>query len=210
MLIVLEGIDGTGKTSVAAELARSARAAGHSVVATREPSDSPAGRQLRALLRQAARTSTPQEELELFHADREHHVKHVVEPALKANQWVIQDRTFYSTAAYQGALGLSVDAIVADSRRIAPEPDLVLLLWLEPAAALERIRQNRETLDNFEQLEYLEKVAAIYRRLAEQNPNFVSVDASQPLAHVVTDCLRQLHAYPQWSSTDHADSTPEG
>src|SRR5262244_2741807 len=136
MLIVFEGIDGTGKTTLVQRLAGRLRAAGLDVVETREPWTSRHGMELARLLAQEERTSTRAQELALFHADRAEHVAQVVRPALARGAWVVQDRTFWSTAAYQGrpraeaesAGPLALDAIVEKSLTIAPKPDLTLLL----------------------------------------------------------------------------------
>lgn len=181
MLIVFEGIDGSGKTTLAADLAARLRAAGHAVIETREPWTSPEGETLRRLLSQADRTTTPRQEFDLFHADRRLHVAQVVRPALARQEWVVQDRTFYSTAAYQGAVGLPVDEILRSSRQIAPEPDLVFLLDLEPEVALQRIERDRGSSTRFERLANLQRVRQLYRDLARRHRNFVMLDAEDPL-----------------------------
>src|SRR5688572_8190432 len=158
-LIVLEGIDGTGKTTLAARLAGALRGAGKTVVETREPWTSPAGQELRRVLAAKERTTSGEQELELFHADRAAHVAAVVAPALARGDWVVQDRTYWSTAAYQGARGIAVARILERSRAIAPTPDLTVLLELTPERALERIAANRATASSFERLEDLRAVA---------------------------------------------------
>src|SRR5258706_148059 len=92
-LIVLEWIDGTGKTTLAARLHAALRASGVEAVGTREPWTSRHGQELTRLLAQPERTSTKEQELKLFHADRAEHVAQVVRPALARGAWVVQDRT---------------------------------------------------------------------------------------------------------------------
>ena len=197
-LIVLEGIDGTGKTTLSARLAAALRAAGHTVVETREPWTSPAGQELRRVLAAKERTTSGVEELELFHADRAAHVAALVAPALARGDWVVQDRTFWSTAAYQGARGLDVAAILARSAAIAPQPDLTVLLELSPEAALRRITANRAGTSSFEKLDDLRAVARVYGELAAAHPEFVRLDASPPLETVASEllaaCSRRLGA----------------
>jgi len=183
LLIVLEGIDGSGKSTLARVLAQALRDSALDVLETREPWTSAPGIELRRLLSQTDRTTTPEQELELFQADRQEHVRERVQPALDAGAWVVQDRTFYSTAAYQGAVGLEVEQILEQSRRIAPEPDLVLWLALAPKTALQRVG-SRGAATNFEQLDNLEKVDAIYQQIADHQDNFMRVDATPALAEV--------------------------
>ncbi len=186
-LIVLEGIDGTGKTTLAASLARRLRAAGLEVVETREPSSSQAGKKLRQLLAAKERTTSGAQELELFHADRADHVARIVRPALQRGAWVVQDRSFWSTAAYQGARGVRVDEILARSLSIAPKPDLTLLLELAPERALERIGRSRAAASSFERLADLRAVARIYAELAAREPSIMRVSADRPLEAVEAD-----------------------
>ena len=178
MLVVLEGIDGSGKTTLGAELARRLRARGHEVVQTREPWSSPAGRELRELFDRGEPDSAPRE-LELFLLDRAAHVDAVVRPALERGAWVVQDRTFYSTAAYQGPRGCDVDDILRRNREVAPEPRIVVLLQLDPEVALDRITGSRDSVSAFETLETLRAVDRIYRELAARHPHFLPLDATR-------------------------------
>jgi dTMP kinase len=206
MLIVFEGIDGTGKSTLAARLAAKLRASGVDVVETREPWTSAAGLELKRLLAQKERTTTPEQELDLFQRDRAEHVERVVKPALARGAWVVQDRTFWSTAAYQGREALRASSgrearrsaeptaaqIVERSLAVAPKPDLTLLLTLDPQAALARITRNRGSTSSFEKLDDLRAVAAVYEQLAAREPSIVKVAADAPLetveAAVVAAC----------------------
>ena len=199
-LIVLEGIDGTGKTTLAARLAERLRAGGLDVVETREPWTSAAGRRLRELLARPDRRTSGAEELALFHSDRCEHVAQVVRPALARGAWVVQDRTFWSTAAYQGARGVPVAEILARSLAIAPLPDLTILLTLAPERALERIARSRPGASSFERLEDLRAVARVYAELAAGERSIVAIDADRPLDEVavaVVDACRARLGEPR-------------
>lgn len=189
-LIVFEGIDGTGKTTLAARLAARLRAAGLEIVETREPWTSPHGDELRRLLAAKQRTSTREQELDLFEKDRAAHVAAVVAPALARGAWVLQDRTFWSTAAYQASPTIPPAEIVARSRKFAPLPDLTLLLTLDPQQALDRISRARPSASSFERLENLRSVDRIYRELAAREPTFATIDAGRPLDTVAADVER--------------------
>ncbi len=201
MLIVLEGIDGSGKSTVARFLAETLRTRGIEVLLTREPWDSEAGRRLRELLALPKRASTPREEFELFHEDRIQHVRQVVRPAQERGDWVVQDRTFFSTAAYQGALGLDVEEILALSRKVAPEPDLALFLSIDPTVALQRISASRPSYSSFERLDYLREVDRNFRDLARTQRCFETIDASQSIdkveLQVLETCERRLPLFPR-------------
>ncbi|HET6165007.1 MAG TPA: dTMP kinase [Planctomycetota bacterium] len=192
MLIVFEGIDGTGKTTLAKRLAESLRATGLDVVETREPWTSRHGKELARLLAQKERTSTREQELRLFHADRAEHVAQVVRPALARGAWVVQDRTFWSTAAYQGRpradatdeSPLTLEAIVARSLEIAPKPDLTLLLLLAPEQALARIAKGRAATTSFEKLVTLQAVDCNYRHLARGERSIVPIETDRPVDEV--------------------------
>ncbi len=177
-LLAFEGLDGCGKSTQVAALARALRDAGRDVLTTREPSDGPWGRRIREMARAGAPTAV-EEELRWFVEDRRSHVAETLEPALRAGRVVLTDRYFLSTVAYQGARGLDPERILADSEAEFPLPDLVLLLEVDPALGLERVRGRGGTLENvFEQPERLARVAEIFRSL--DRPYLERVDASGP------------------------------
>lgn len=158
--IVLEGVDGSGKTTQARLLAEALKLRGFEVVLTQEPSKGPTGQKIREYLGGPARHLRPEEEMALFMADRREHVEKVIRPALAQEKIVISDRYYYSSAAYQGALGLDPEEILAAHRDFAPEPDLVIFLTLSLAEAAARRRGKASQVS--EELAYLERVAAIY------------------------------------------------
>jgi dTMP kinase len=182
LLLAFEGIDGTGKSSQVRILAETLSGEGYPVVVTREPTDGPYGREIRAFFAKRHQLS-PAAELELFMNDRRQHVREVIAPALAAGQIVLTDRYYLSTAAYQGAAGRDPEEIMAANEAFAPVPDLVLLLTLPPALGIRRIREQRgEVLNDFEQEEALAKVARIFATL--RRDYITRIDASGSLAEV--------------------------
>nr|WP_320011864.1 dTMP kinase [uncultured Desulfobulbus sp.] len=166
LFIAFEGIDGTGKSTQLPLLAAHLRLLGHSVVETREPTAGPYGQRIRALYTDRGQVSL-EEELELFIKDREEHILNCIEPALGAGQIVLTDRYYFSTAAYQGAAGLDAQAIFR-RHDFAPEPDRVILLTQTPAESVQRIQWGRgEELNDFEQLDQLEKVANLFASFSQ-------------------------------------------
>ena len=194
LFIVLEGIDGTGKSTQVQRLADHLRAQGREVVASKEPTDGRWGKQLRE---SAATGRLPlDEELAMFIADRKEHIAELIQPALDAGKVVVLDRYYYSTIAYQGARGASTEQIRTDMRAFAPEPDLVLLLDLEPNQALERIEQNRGEMPNeFEQLQSLQKIRAIFRDLAVGDERIQTVNASQSVEDLTADIQQRVATF---------------
>jgi dTMP kinase len=188
-LVALEGIDGAGKSTQGRRLEHIFKDKGYDVVSLHEPSDSPWGRRLRALKRSGHRALSPAQELELFVEDRRYDAATHIQPALAARKLVLMDRYYFSTIAYQGALGIDPDDIRRLNEAFAPVPDLVFILLISPTEGLDRIRRSRgRTDDVFERAEYLEKVDEIFRAL--RGPHIYPVDADQPI-DVVTAVLQQ-------------------
>lgn len=167
-LLVLEGVDGSGKTTLARSLAQVLSARGYEVVSTREPTDGPYGRQIRALAATGRGAVTAEEELQLFHQDRQAHVAQVVRPALDRGAVVIQDRSYFSTIAYQGERGLDRSQILRQSQAIAPAPDLLLVVDVPAEVAVERIRVSRGAApDDFEGQQALARIREVFRGFRE-------------------------------------------
>ncbi|MCX6559972.1 MAG: dTMP kinase [Candidatus Aminicenantes bacterium] len=174
LLIVLEGIDGAGKSTQAKGLIRRLRYRGFDAVSFREPTRGRYGREIR----NKARTDgslTPKQELNLFLLDRRENVTKNIRPALSAGRIVVMDRYYFSTIAYQGAKGLDLEFLRRANERFAPRPDLVFILDLPAAQGLDRIggRKTRDLL--FERDGYLRRVRRIFRGL--QGRRFVHLDA---------------------------------
>jgi len=189
-LLVIEGIDGAGKSTLARALAAWLRERGRTVVIDREPTDGPHGR----ALRESAKTGrlSASAELELFVKDRREHVANVIAPALARGEVVILDRYYISNAAYQGARGLDPARIIADNEAFAPVPDLVLLLDLDPARGHDRIGARGSALDDFEGAAYLADVRRIF--LALDRPFIRRIDAGRTFADVEREALSALQS----------------
>jgi len=185
VLIALEGVDGVGKTTQAVGLAAAlARYSGRRVLFTREPTNGSAGRRLQEYLAGKERHLAPVEELALFQADRREHVEKTIRPALARDWVVITDRYYYSSAAYQGALGLDPKVIVAESEAFAPRPDLVVIFTLPlPLALARRLEARNGAAQVSEVPAYLEKVAALYDTF--RGPHLKRLDASEPQVQVL-------------------------
>ncbi len=189
ILVVLEGIDGVGKSTQAKRLAAVFRGRGYAVASLREPTLSPWGRRLREAMAMGRRVLAPSQELDLFLQDRRYDVAAHLRPALAARQLVLLDRYYFSTMAYQGALGIDPESIRRLNETFAPVPDLVLILLIPPTEALQRIRQRRgQTADTFEREDYLQRVDGIFRTL--QGPYIHPIAADQS-SEIVTSVLQE-------------------
>lgn len=189
--IVIEGIDGTGKSTLSAALAEALRHRGVDCVRSREPTDGPYGRRIREIALSGRHDVSLDEELRLFVDDRRGHVACLILPELNAGRVVILDRYYYSTMAYQGARGADPAAILALHRTFAPEPDLLVILELDVAAALERVRHSRGSVpDAFEGETYLRDVEAGFRRI--QHPHLLRLDAREPTDRLVQRIIERL------------------
>jgi dTMP kinase len=166
LFIVFEGIDGTGKSTQLHLLAEKLRQLGYAVVATREPTNGPYGQKIRELFVDRGSVSR-EEELELFIADRDQHVKEIIKPALSDGCVVICDRYYLSTIAYQGANGMDQDLIMKKNEDF-PVPDLAIILEIEPAHGIHRIQNQRHEHPNtFEEKANLQKVAGIFSTMRQ-------------------------------------------
>ncbi|MEE8378608.1 MAG: dTMP kinase [Candidatus Aminicenantaceae bacterium] len=168
ILIVFEGIDGSGKSTQIQILRNILDDKGLDVVVFREPSHGPWGQKIKE---KAAfpDSLSPEEELELFVNDRKDNVQKNLRPALAKNKIVLLDRYYFSTMAYQGAKGLDVEKIRLLNEKFAIRPDLVFILDVDAGRALHRIqdRKNKDLL--FERLDYLVEVRKEYSRFEGEN-----------------------------------------
>ncbi len=188
---VFEGIDGSGKTTVAREVSeRIEQEVGPRVVQTAEPTSTWMGDCVRR--GNETRVSALSEAL-LFLADRAEHTRRI-KGWLSEDMVVVCDRYNASTLAYQGAMlreqegDEALEWLKSVSAPTTIAPDLTFLLRISPEEALERIN-NRRSLTRFERLEFLVEVAEIYDMLADEDPDFVVIDATQSLESVVNEVM---------------------
>jgi dTMP kinase len=200
LFVTFEGVEGSGKTTVAKAIAENLRQKGLTVVVTAEPGTTSVGRQIRQLLA-TVDERTAWTETFLFLADRAEHVAKVIKPALERGEIVLCDRFTDSTIAYQGfGLGLPLEWLT-QLNSIATNglvPDLTLLLDIDPEMGLKR--SQRETVFERRSLDFHQRVRWGYLWLAKQEPHRVKViDASQPLESVLTQAMRLVEeALARW------------
>ena len=193
LFVVLEGGEGSGKTTQVARLVARLRAEGADVVETFEPGGTEFGARLRALLLHGDEAIDPRAELFLVASDRAQHVEEVIAPALARGAVVVCDRFSPSTLAYQGrARGLDLD-VVAEICRLAEgdiEPDLVIVLDVRDEVALARAKHEPDRLERAGD-EFHAAVRAAYRELAPQQ-RWTLVDANGDIDEVADAVWRAV------------------
>lgn len=185
--VVMEGIDGCGKSTVAR---RVAQRIGKRAVFTREPTDSWLGKAVRE---GKGSEISPYTDALLFMADRAEHTERIAS-WLAEGKLVVCDRYYHSTVAYQAASlkgvfeGDPFKWLLEANLKISIHPDLTVLLVIPPELSLERIK-GRSSYSRFEKLEFLRQVHRNYLRLARSDKSIVKLDATRELDSVVRDVL---------------------
>ncbi len=190
ILIVFEGIDGTGKSTQCRMLSELLTQNGIANISLAEPTRGEWGMKIRKLLDEGRDGISPEEELTWFINDRKEDVELNILPALAEKKVVLMDRYYFSTAAYQGALGFDPEIIKKDNEIFAPQPDRVLIFLNSPEECLKRIESSREGKSAFEKLDYLQKVQNIFKGFTGANIRFVISDS--PLEKVHKKVLVQI------------------
>ena len=199
--LVLEGIDGCGKTTQLQNLrtwlpASGLMPPGVSLICTREPGGTALGTSIRELLLHTADDAAPAvtTELLLYAADRAQHVETLIRPALERGDWVISDRYVGSTLAYQG-YGRGLDqALIRRLESIATgglQPDLTLLLMVSVEESVRRRHGDPDDRIEAEGLDFLKRVAGGFAALADER-DWCRIAADQPPESVRVSLEQQL------------------
>lgn len=192
LFVVFEGGDGAGKSTQARLLADAVRRAGHECVVTREPGGTPVGEQVRDLVLSPRWQVEPRAEALLYAAARAQHVDEVLRPALDRGAVVVSDRFVDSSIVYQGEgrdLGRDVVGQLNMWATAGLQPDLVVVLDVDPAVGLGRITAGGEHGDRLERAgdDFHRAVNDAFRSLADGDPDrYLVLDAA--------DAVDQLHA----------------
>jgi len=201
--VVLEGIDGCGKTTQLQALRQwlpssGLLAPGARLVVSREPGGTALGQALRDLLLHPPQgvQPLPRAELLLYAADRAQHVEALLLPALQAGDWVLCDRFTGSTAAYQG-YGRGLPLALIDTLESLATGGLQadLTLWLDVSLAESRRRRGGQMADRIEAAgeEFMSRVADGFATLAGQR-GWTRIEAGQPVAAVTESCRAAIRS----------------
>lgn len=200
MFVTIEGTEGSGKSSVVAEVVKLLEKDGEVIVRTREPGGTPIAEEIRNVILDKKNTAMDSmTEALLYAASRRQHLVEKVWPLSKEGKIVISDRFLDSSLAYQGgARGLGIDRVL-ELNQYATDgfyPDLTLLFDLDPRIGLARIAANNNREVNrldLEKIEFHDQVRQTFLNLAKRfSDRYVVLDASKPFDEVVQDAYKAI------------------
>ncbi len=197
-LITIEGIDGAGKTTLAAGVRDALTDRGLDIKLLREPGGVPASERIRELVIDPDLHVTARTEALLYAAARAQLVQEAIEPALNAGTWLLLDRFIDSSLAYQGwgrELGIDAVRAINDFAIRTAWPDRTLLLLIDPQLGRSRSSSRAGAPDRLEreQDDFFERTVAAYLELWSQDPQRIRrIDASQPPDRVLAAALTEL------------------
>lgn len=197
-LITIEGLDGAGKTTLAAALEGALKARGVDVRLLREPGGVQTAERVRELVKDPALTVGARAEALLYAAARAQLVEEALEPLLDSGVWVLLDRFVDSSLAYQGAgrsLGLAAVREINEFATGGLVPDRTLLLAIDPALGMARSRSRQDQLDRLEREGdvFRARIASAYAGLAAADPERIrTIDAAQEPDRVLRAALDAL------------------
>jgi len=181
--VVIEGIDGCGKTSQINLLVEFLKKKKKDVIVTKEPTEkSKAGKRIRQVLEGKLKMD-PLELQKLYVQDRKEHLEREIVPALKKGKIVVCSRYFFSTLAYGSAEGIEMDLLMKMNKRFLL-PDLVIILKASPSVCLERIKERGKKEEFFEKKEKLERVSKIYEKMPSLFKNVIIIDGEREIEEI--------------------------
>jgi dTMP kinase len=186
LLICIEGLDKSGKTTQSLLLVDALRRRGFEAIYTTEPSAGEIGSFIkRYVLRRKQRMPASVEAL-LFAADRIDHLEREIKPMLKEGKIVVSDRYIYSSIAYQGAAGLNIEWI-KEINKMALEPDLAIYIDVPVEVIMRRLKGRERTVMEYPDIQM--KVRDIYAFLVKEG-KLIPVDGNRPIEKVSSQIKR--------------------
>ncbi len=198
IIVSIEGIDGSGKTTQAKMLKDYLESKGYNAILLKEPTDGRFGKKIRSIL-------TTQEKpdqfimVELYALDRKENVEKNIIPSLKEGKIIILDRYVVSSLAYQSVDGISLEQIL-EKNSFAPIPDIVVILDLPEDEALKRLAKKNKIMDSFEKREFLKKVRMRYKEIIKilnkfkgwENTEIIVVDAMKTPSDIFNEIKEKV------------------
>ncbi|MCD6568605.1 dTMP kinase [bacterium] len=200
-LIVFEGIDGCGKSTILQEVKEALRSLGFPVVSTREPggTNCPVAEEIRKILLYSPEPLYPETEMLLFAASRAQHTQKFILPKLQEGYIVLSDRYLWSSLAYQGVgrkLGIELVRIINTPAVKEVSPDIIFLFDVPASVAWKRTKKRikKQKYDRFEKegIRFQETLRGAYLELAHKNPKAVVVDATLPAGEVAKIVFKKI------------------
>jgi dTMP kinase len=197
-LITIEGIDGAGKTTLAADLLDALKSRGLDVALMREPGGVVAAERIREVVMDPDLHVTARAEALLYAAARAQLVEEAIDPVLASGRWILLDRFIDSSLAYQGGgreLGIDAVRSINDFAIRTARPDRTLLLMVDPQVGRHRLHARASKPDRLERErdEFFDRTVAAYLELSAQDPGRIrKIDASQPPEEVLAAALSEI------------------
>lgn len=190
MFIVIEGIDGSGKTSLSNNLVNKLNELGKSSTRFSEPTSFESGKYIRKFLKGDILLSK-KEQIDAFIFDREISVLKNIKPALQDNKIVVLDRYYYSTAAYQASEDFSPEEILnLNLEKKFPKPDLLFYINIQPELAYKRISSRNDQKEIFESIDELTKINSNFHTVLPSTK--IILDGLLSENELVNSCLKHI------------------
>lgn len=189
--VVIEGLDGSGKSAQADLVVDYLKYNGKEVMATKEPTmDSEAGIKIKQALKKEI-IIEPLELQKLYVQDRKEHLENIIIPALKEGKFVVSSRYAFSTFAYGHLDGLDVSYLVELNKEFIL-PDLTIIIDVSSESCMVRISERGNGKELFEEKEKLEKVNQIYKKIPDMFENVVAVNGEKTIQEVFEDIKKVI------------------
>ncbi|MDP3883084.1 MAG: dTMP kinase [Candidatus Staskawiczbacteria bacterium] len=190
--IVIEGLDGSGKSAQVDLVINFLKEKGKDVIVTKEPTnESDAGRKIKRALKKEI-VVEPLELQKLYVQDRKEHLENKVIPALKEGKFVVSSRYAFSTFAYGYSDGLDVKLLIEMNKEFLL-PDLTIIVDVDPESCVQRIENRGEPKELFEKLEKLTKVNEIYKITPKMFESVVMVNGKKTISEVFDDIIMEIN-----------------
>ncbi len=190
--VVIEGLDGSGKSAQVDLLVSFLKNLGKDVIVTKEPTnDSEAGRKIKQVLKKEITIENPLELQKLYVEDRKEHLENKVIPALIEGKYVISSRYYFSTFAYGGADGLDLDYLIQLNKDFL-KPDITFIIDVSSESCIKRIEQRGQEKEYFEELEKLKKIGNFYKKFPAMFENVMLINGEKAISEVFEEIKKEV------------------